>query len=108
MKCLLALALVTICALSVSAKLQNVTVTGVAVCQKKRLANQRVHPFLSVQMKCLLALALVAICALSVSAKLQNVTVTGVAVCQKKRLANQRVQLFDRDTCEQHFKNYGP
>ncbi|CAJ0600927.1 unnamed protein product [Cylicocyclus nassatus] len=45
MKCLLALALFAFCALSVSAKLQNVTVTGVAVCQKKRLANQRVQLF---------------------------------------------------------------
>ncbi|ETN78014.1 Transthyretin-like family protein [Necator americanus] len=43
MKGILICALLSICALSVSAKLQNVTVKGVAVCQKRRLANQRVQ-----------------------------------------------------------------
>ncbi|VDO80044.1 unnamed protein product [Heligmosomoides polygyrus] len=45
MKCLALYALVAFCALSVSASLQNVTVTGIAVCQKRRLANQRVQLF---------------------------------------------------------------
>ncbi|RCN50062.1 Transthyretin-like family protein [Ancylostoma caninum] len=43
MKCILVCALLAVCALSVSAKLQNITVKGVAVCQKKRMANQHVQ-----------------------------------------------------------------
>ncbi|PIO57378.1 Transthyretin-like family protein [Teladorsagia circumcincta] len=43
MKCLVVCALVTVCALSVSGTLQNVTVKGIAVCQKRRMANQRVQ-----------------------------------------------------------------
>ncbi|VDL65987.1 unnamed protein product [Nippostrongylus brasiliensis] len=37
--------LIAISAVYVSAKLQNVTVKGITVCQKRRMANQRVQLF---------------------------------------------------------------
>ncbi|CAI4221861.1 unnamed protein product [Auanema sp. JU1783] len=43
MRCLILLAFGLCCLLSVSAKMQNVTVQGVAVCNKKRVPNVKVQ-----------------------------------------------------------------
>ncbi|CAJ0559687.1 unnamed protein product, partial [Mesorhabditis spiculigera] len=43
MKLLLTLCLVAAALLEVSARMQNVTVTGIAVCQKKRLSNVKIE-----------------------------------------------------------------